>query len=404
MNAFCPRPQDGFALPVALMAMIVIGAIVTGGFYVSSQEHRVSLSTDFGTQAMHIAEYGLQEQFASLTTGRLRRIHEPGTQIESAYALGTFPVMNGSSPIGTFQVRVMPMGGRLWMVESEGRVERGPHTAVRRVGALSRTSTAELPFESAVTVVRKFVRAGSSRIHGEDACNLLNDAKPGVTALHADSVEGLKHGQQEAITGNPEVQPDDGVSADSLSQFGDVDLEELIRSATIRYTGTAASPADPRGMEPVTTTDWQGNTVCDPYPKTGDDNWGEPWDLVPECGDHVPIIYSDGPMHLRTGRGQGILIVEGDLMIDGNFQFEGVVIVTGKFIMQGGTNNNHGKINGSVIVHGNSEGESYLSDIDGTSGSALVQWDSCAVEKAMEGNLRIQPLRRGWVSDAARLP
>lgn len=403
MTSTQSRHRDGFALPAALLAMIVIGAIVTGGFYVSSQEHKVSVSTDLGARAMHVAEYGLEVQFAELTTYHLSQRHPPDAPLGSVYNLGTFPVMNDGRVMGTYEVRAMPLGGRIWMVESTGTVERGQNTAVRRVSALSRTSAAELPFESAVSVVRKFRRAGSSRIHGEDGC--FRENKPGVTALHADSVEGLLHGQEPAITGSPDpVQPDDGISADSLSQFGDVDLQELIRSATIQYEGTATNPAAPRNMAPATTTDWQGNTVCDPYPGGGDDNWGEPFEDVPECKDHVPIIYSDGPMHLGTGRGQGILIVEGDLLIDGNFQFEGVVIVTGKFIMEGGTSNNHGKISGSVIVHGKSEGESYLQDVDGTAGSALVQWDSCAVERAMESNLRIQPLRRGWVSDAARLP
>jgi hypothetical protein len=400
MREFNMHVRDGFALPAALLAMIVIGAIVTGGFYMSSQAQSVSISTDLGAQAMHVAEYGLQAQFANLTTGDLSELYPDSvTRVQST------TVSDGGTELGTYQIRVMPLGDRLYMVESEGRVQRGQQVAVRRVAALARTSQAEVPYKGALSVIGKFNREGASRVHGEDGCYPGDGSysEAGVTALHEDSVTGLLHGKQEAITGDPAVKAEPGMTQELMSEFGDIDLDELIASATLRYPN-ASSGTSPRNMGPASVTDPSGNVLCD-RDAASPENWGEPYPegtsgYVGACANHYPIIHSAGNMDLTTGRGQGILIVEGDLEINGNFEFDGVVIVTGKFTMRG-TGGAEGKIQGSVIVQGEGTVED---DPNKTSGNALVQWNSCAVEKALESNLRIRPLERSWMSDPPRLP
>jgi hypothetical protein len=406
MTTSVSRHPDGFALPAALLAMIVIGAIVTGGFYVSAQEHKVSISTDLGVRAMHVAEYGLEVQFAGLTTGDMGAFDSPGV-----HPADSAPVMSGNRELGRYTVSVMPLGGRLYLVESQGTVVRGQQTAVRKVAALARTSTAQAPFNSAITVHGKFVRDGASRIHGEDRLGVdrcgPDAVLPGVTVPHEDSVptSSLKHGNEIAITGEPPVLGDATVTPDSLSKFGDVDLQELIASATLRYP-MPPTGSSPRNMQPVAVTDPFGNQICDRN-AADPDNWGEPYPLtragvVPACRNYYPIIHSAGNMDLATGRGQGILIVEGDLTIDGNFEFAGVVIVTGKFIMKGTSGGGgEGKIDGTVIVHG----EGSVATANETSGNARIQWDSCAVQDALENNLRIQPfVSRAWISDPPALP
>ena len=59
--------RAGFALPATLLAMFVIGAILTGGFYVSAQEHDISVSTDLGSRALLAAEYGIEHDLDGMT-------------------------------------------------------------------------------------------------------------------------------------------------------------------------------------------------------------------------------------------------------------------------------------------------------------------------------------------------
>jgi hypothetical protein len=403
MCPMIPRTRDGFALPAALLAMVVIGAIVTGGFYVSAQEHNVSVSTDLGAQAMLVAEYGIQEQLAELKASELLD-RLPG--LVHPIVLNK-AVMNGSREVGRYDIRAMRLGGmglNTFILESEGTVSRGRNEAVRRVAVMARANQATAPFESAITAMGAFNRAGSARVRGEDNCYGGLNPRAGVTALHADSVTGLKHGQVDAITGSPPVAAVPDLNTDTLSSFGDVTLEQLIASADLRYQG---NPASPTNMQPATTT-VGGQTYCNPFPTGTTDNWGEnrqPTEsgYVAACAEHYPIIHSQGNMKLTTGRGQGVLIVSGDLEIDGNFQFDGVVIVTGNFTMAG-TGQGDGKINGTLIVHGVSELDPESTGDHSQTGNALVQWDSCAVADAFR-SLRIRPFAaRPWLSDLPPLP
>jgi hypothetical protein len=353
---------------------------------------------------MMVAEYGLQEQLALLTGLDVNDI-DPAT-VGTLVQNRTVP--NGSRPAGRYSLRALPLGwdGSYYMLESEGLVDAGNQQAVRRASMLVRTAGFQVPFEGAITAIGTFTRAGAARVRGEDACDLTNPAKPGVTALHEDSVQGLLHGQVEAITGSPPVREYPALTTDTLSQFGGYDLDELIALATLHYSGTASNPANPKNMQPATATGPDGELVCNRFPGGPRDNWGEPLpstdsEHVAVCANYAPIIHSAGPMLLETGRGQGILIVEGHLVVKGNFQFDGVVVVTGNFTMEG-TGQGEPKINGTVIVHGVGE-----LDPDGdhaTTGNARVQWDSCAVNKVGLA-LPLRPFAgRAWVSDAPPLP
>lgn len=380
-----PRLRDGFALPMALFAMIIIGVIVTGGFYMSSQEHRVSISTDLGAQALNIAEYGLDEAIGTWPSAAL------GGAAGAVQTFGPTPVVNGSAQLGEYQMRVMPMGGRLYMLESEGRVTRGSQNAVRRASGFVRTTTGQLPYTAAVSVYGQLSAGGNAEITGFDADDCHGGNVPAVVAVDTDLISDGE-GKKDRITGEPDVAAEPDMTTEELSDFGDVDLSDLIAMATKIYEHGEA----PNNMAPVTMTDSNDNLVCN----TGlRGNWGEPNrppdPATPECASHYPVIYGKGDLELQTGRGQGILIVEGDLRLTGNMKFYGVVIVLGSFFTAG--TGNH--VNGSLIVHGNG-------DLDSESiseGNSLVQFASCRIQDAF-GDLPIRPFAsRSWTVDSPPL-
>jgi hypothetical protein len=119
-------------------------------------------------------------------------------------------------------------------------------------------------------------------------------------------------------------------------------------------------------------------------------NWGEPLaapaaGVVSQCQDYFPIIYSPGSMVVNTGRGQGILLVGGDLNIQGNFIFDGIVIVLGS-LQTAGTGN---KVTGAVLTAGQS-----ISIV----GNPDILYSSCAIARALQYSVRAAPLRdRSWV-------
>src|SRR4029079_18254653 len=67
-------------------------------------------------------------------------------------------------------------------------------------------------------------------------------------------------------------------------------------------------------------------------------NWGEPnggVGSVTACFNYFPIIYAPGNLRISGGRGQGILLVRGDLDLSGGMEFYGPVIVLGNLTSTG---------------------------------------------------------------------
>ncbi len=371
------QARDGFALPATLLAMIVIGAIVTGGFFLASQEHNISVSTDQGARALHVAQYGLEEALGTWTGADLARGPVAGS------------VYNGSRELGTYTLTPVRLGdpatgSRLHAIISEAETGRHQYRGARRVGTFVRTSAASLPYKSALSLIGQLDRQGGAVISGEDQCG-AESAATGVMAIEEGMVTGFYRGQEQMIFGDPPADYDDEMTPETLSDFGEVTLADLMAMATRYYQG---NPANPQHMAPETTTTDAG-TVCD---RSVDLNWGDPDEFPGPCGDFYPLIHIDSDALLDVGRGQGILVVDGNLTVLGNFEFSGIVIVTGSFVMEG----TGSKINGSVIVHGQGE----IDTENDQSGNARIQYDSCKVAEALANNLRVRPLAsRAWFTD-----
>lgn len=372
--------RNGFALPVALLAMMVIGAIVTGGFYASSQENRTSLSTDLGSQAFYVAEYGLDEALGRWKNDVLNAVINEETR-------DSVVVSSAGQTLGTYQLTIRRIGVQLFLITSEGRVQSGPSEAVRRVGTMVRTLQPEMPVPTALAVYGGLTVGGSSQIRGEDAagpgCAAGADVA-GVTAFDSTLVD---EGTKDHISGSPPVAEDTRLDTAFMNEFGGLELADLIASATKIYEAGESE----NGMAPVLKLDTTtGMEICDTSVRS---NWGDPSAIGP-CAHELPIIYAKGDLHLKTGEGQGILIVEGNLKASGNFDFYGVVVVLGELYTTG--TGNH--MEGSVIV----QGEGLLDSESTTLGNSLVQYSSCRVKRAFDGVLRPRPLaKRSWLDFSA---
>src|SRR5438046_10547507 len=66
-------------------------------------------------------------------------------------------------------------------------------------------------------------------------------------------------------------------------------------------------------------------------------NWGDPNRATPAgaCETYFPTIHVLGDLRVNTGSGQGVLLVDGDFTVAGNFAFTGVVIARGGLKMTG---------------------------------------------------------------------
>ena len=53
------KEQRGFALPVAVFALVIVGVITTGGFFMARQEGRIGVASEHAGMAFYLTEQSL---------------------------------------------------------------------------------------------------------------------------------------------------------------------------------------------------------------------------------------------------------------------------------------------------------------------------------------------------------
>lgn len=366
------RNERGIALLLSMVGLVVVGAMVTGVFASGILEHRVGDNTRRVEQAFSAAEQGLSETIATW---------QP-TTFNTVPVGGTVPIA-GTTPggSGSYAGRVVRTGAEMFMVDVVGR--DAVSGARQRLGAFVKLVPINIDIQAALTTRGQAKIGGSVSISGVDeqswtGCPLPGDTESGIRtpdASQLDFVGGCSGAS--CVVGDPPVEEDPTVDDDTFFDYGELDWDDLVAMSNKVLTGTNYT-----GMQPSTTAGGQ----CDFADIL---NWGEPWEppAVPECFNYFPIIYAPGDLSVQTGRGQGILLVEGDLNANGNFEFYGPVIVKGR-LKTAGTGNH---FEGGVLAAN--------ADLDDSSvlGNAVVTFSRCAIARATQGSAPGSMLRaRGW--------
>lgn len=379
------RPRNGFALSAAVFALVVVGVLVTGGFYLARQESRIGIASQRGTAAFYLAERGMMEVLSVWNAGTFGSLPPWGSA-----------AVSDTTADGTWSVEVTRMTNRLFFLHSTGTASAGQAVygeASRQVGYVARLATVDLAPKAALTTRGVTDIRGTAEVHGEDSypsgwdgycSNPLADV-PGILTNDVSDVGTTGSGE---VTGSPAVVGDPSLSEEDFRTFGDLSWNELVAMADIRLAGGNINNTHP---------DSTAAGVClrgQSYPY----NWGNPLNPGGACGDWFPIIHVDGLGRIQSGGvGQGILLVEGDLDLRGNFMFNGIVIVQGQFQTQGSGN----RVNGGVLAS-NADFDDQL-----LVGGSVVQYSRCASTRAVlnaSGLNIVRPLqRRSWVDLSALL-
>lgn len=393
------RPRRGMALATTLLALVVIAALIAGAFFASSQEYRIGRNTLTSQRAFAIAEFGLNSEIANWDRGRFL----PGSS--SFMAPGTVDSTRRAVADGdTAKIRVSRLNDNTFWVVSEGgaSMDQALVRARQRTSALVRIAYPSVNVRGALTTAGRVDVNGSAKIYGNDmsgsttpqisaAFNSLKqwgqcssigtDNKAGISMPPDTSLKEKAN----AISGTPSVERNAAAAAESTYiKFGDETWLSLAANADIPLAGGQTySPA------PVGTA-----TTCD-YTKTNG-NLGEPWRAgekfgqVAGCTGYFPIVYVNGDAHFNGGRGQGILMVNGDLIMNGGFQWYGLILVKSTI-----------RSNGTADVFGAVMSEAAKLDDNNNSttinGDQNIFYSKCAVESALRGSAILVPVRdRAW--------
>lgn len=365
------RNNHGIALPLAIFALVIIGALVAGAFFVGLQDETVGRNTLKAQQAFSAADAGAQLTVANWDPMTMNFMSDG----DSVSIGGTL-----TGNVGWYRGYVRRLNDQLFLVRSEGFSMDS--TMRQRVGLLVRLRPVEINVKSALETQGALAIGGSSQIDGNDNvpgvwsdCPPAGSPLPGIRMTDSSLITTSGCGSLSCVDGSPKVEEDTTVSDSTLTTFGDMSFSDLESLATKIVSGGNMK------IEPSLNADASCNT--------GDDsNWGDPQNPTAACGNYWPIIWSDGDLNINGVEGQGVLIVNGDLNVQGGFEFYGPVIIKGTLSTQG----TGGHFNGGVVAANiNLEQNTVL-------GNAVVNFSSCALSKAMQNSSQASLIRdRSWV-------
>jgi hypothetical protein len=307
---------------VAIVAMLIIGALLTATFYTSAQEEHIGRNSLLQERAQAASEYGLHRvlndwttpTYAALITGANRRSDFSAEQIGA-----------GASA----SVRITKLGPTVFDVVSDGFAGSGPSSlARRRTSLLVRLDVPAMSFLGALTVRDDAALDATSSLVGDDAnpaawnCPPLAASTPALVMPDTTRLVLAGCADRSCLMGAPRIAQSVSAGVDSTYlAYGSVGWADLAARADHSYGTVTIS-----GVAPVAS-----GSVCN----TADSgNWGDPLSAG-ACASYFPVIYASGDLTVASGAGQGILLVAGDLRVSGGFQFFGPVIVRGRLTISG---------------------------------------------------------------------
>ena len=395
------RPRRGIALGVALVAIVVIAALMAGAFFASNQEYSVGRNTLASQRAFAVAEFGLNKEIASWDQSRYLKgavNYMPPGRVDDRKRF----VADGD----TAKIRVSRLNANTFYVVSEGAASMGVARvkAVQRTGAVVRIAYPQVSVRGGLTTKGDVIVTGNGHIYGKPHPEMVEYAQMNAwecTDFPTDSAYGVSVGLTNTVTdksnkaqieGYPAPYEKSAISgADSTYiEFGDESANSLIKNADVRFEAGEPLTAAPMPL-------LKGDGTCD-IGRGGPQkyNWGEPLrsgaDFKAGCKDYFPIVYIDHSVAFSGGRGQGILIINGDASFNGGFEWYGLIILNGKVDKANGGAN----IFGAIMARAADVGTPVSND-NTVLGSQNIFYNKCAIESALRGSAVLTAVReRSW--------
>ncbi len=382
--------RRGFALPAAIGGLVIVGVLVTGGFYMARQELRIGIASEHASLAVSLAQSAANDVLISETSAMA--------------SMSTWDTTTFSDTVtdGVTEVTVTKLATRLYFLDSQATITKGGALwagATRRVGLVTRINTANIEPPAALTTQGNLTYGGSSVINGNDAipdgsdggqanwgsyCDASDlENKPGILIDDTTNIDwtGNRNKIEGQMTGDPLFDQDTTITVESLLSFGDMSWDDLVDLADVTINGNS----NPGQIQPSVTAG-----VCNYNVNT---NWGAPLNSASPCFSYFPIIHlnNTSEVTLNQGSGQGILLVENDVRVNGGFEFYGPVFIKGTLT----TNGSGGHFWGGVVAAN--------ADLDTNTvlGNAVINFSSCAVSRALLNNSSLTKMRpiamRSWV-------
>ncbi|MBW8839764.1 MAG: hypothetical protein JF602_07920 [Gemmatimonadetes bacterium] len=368
-------PRAGFALPAALFAVVLVSAFVAGALFVATEELRTGREDGADQRALAAAEWALER--AILTWDSRRNVTQPIGRTDTIAA-------EYGAPTDTAVVTATRVQRRaVWLVATatrggDGRAIPARHTvaASLRLVNVRFPTTAALTSGGAVVVDGGVVDGRAAAALGDTADCPESSSAAGIRVPDVSRVTcpTCAASSESGVFGLPPIDSS-GITDSTFAVVVNAMIASLVRRASIDLPGGTMTPRPTAGMASCDLTD--------PL------NWGDPGGTS-SCGDWLPVIHVRGSVVLGAGSvGQGILVVDGSVRVEGGARFVGMVIARGDVAVSG----LNAEIAGAVFAApGGSSAASRITD------GGSIRFEPCAVQRA--SMMAARPVRtpeRWWI-------
>ena len=351
--------RRGATLPLTILLLSLMGVAVAIGYTRVSTERRATGDARAQLGAFAVAQSGLN-RFLSNINGK-----PAGIPPDQNVTYNDLPGGTATVNLRMLRESTTTLLPAVYVITSRGtytgarRYDATTPAAERSVATYALWTPAPFDLNGAFTSLNANgvrINGSSPRLNGVDRCG-VNASIPGVA-----SVDGLYDGAAVVLEGNPA-----GVPAD----LGD--------------GGTGGS------ADQEVDIDWAGIRAGTMLPP----NFTHPaWPTAAQFNDW-PVTKVNGNLNPLPSSGKGILIITGDLVINGAVPprtWEGIVLVGGTLTGNGASN-----IYGAVITGLNVKVGIPVTGLnDLGNGTKVYQYDSCALTRALGRIGSIQRVRNGW--------
>jgi len=375
------RDERGMALAVAIFALVVVGALVAGAFFAGTQEQRVGENQRRVFTSFGVAEAGVQERVMSWDPTAMNK--------RATYPADSVLIPNTATPNGTgsYGGSSYKVGSNVFLIDVTGRdnasaagVIAGGGGARQRLGMITRIAPVDFGIHASLTTQGGVSLSGNADVNGTDqvpagwaSCDAPGPSQAGIR----DPGANVGTSGNGSVQGNPPVVNDPSINNNTFTTFGGATYAQLAARATITL------PPGNYKTQPAV-----AGGVCD---KTVLTNWGDGINPLGACGSYFPIIHITGDATLNGDQGQGILLVDGTLSVQGSYQFFGIAIMQNDLKTAGG---------GSTDAHfwGGVMAKNADLSTQNLSGKATLNYSSCSILTALQATSAVSMMRsRGWV-------
>ena len=363
----------GVALPLTLIVLTVLMLLTGMGLMLARLESRSADQSLAAMQATAAAESGF-ELAASQWPIEAWDTLPPGVTVASGV---------GAYGRQLHVDSITPLGGPVYLQTAVGEVHDagGGQLARSSLGRWMRADPPRFPDRAAIMAHGVLELGGGMSVDGGDhvpapwgtVCPPPGPAAAAVMDSVGPPVFSVGCLGGTCLTGNPALVVDSTASDSLLSSFGAWDFTALRAAAGQQLAGVISAPGPV--LDSVTGR-------CDPaFPA----NLGEPLDPTSPCFRFFPIASVAPGSRIERGRGQGVLLADGDLELADGFDFYGVIVVAGRLTMVGpGT-----RITGLVLLRHSP------SDTARLTGPGEVALSRCAITRAAGRSVPLRPLPGG---------